>query len=328
MGGENTTPPLRIVITDSGLGGLSICAELERDLRSAAGRRPVELLYFNAWPDPEWGYNDLPDPASRARVLDAALDRMAAEKPDLIVIACNTLSILYDLTEFSRTFSAKVSGDMRPCHRSGTGNHVPQPRSIPVRGIIAEGVRMFEEALAGEPGSGLVLFGTKTTIESGEHIRRLAGRGISPGRMAGAACHRLAAEIDENPASPIVEEMLEQCVPAVLPGAGGTLFAGLACTHYAYVRDVFRNVLARRTSRSIEILDPNSRLAGSVAAFLCEREAPDRGPASPGRAVSVSVVSKVELGEAKRRAIAGKIEPVSPASARALLGYTWTPGLF
>jgi glutamate racemase len=296
--------PLRIILTDSGLGGLSICAELERELRGAAGDRAVELLYFNAWPDPEWGYNDLPDPDSRARVLDAALDRMAAARPDLIVIACNTLSILYELTAFSRS------------------------PTVSVRGIVDEGIRMFEEALGRDSESGLVLFGTKTTVESGEHIRRLAGRGIAPDRMAGAACHRLAAVIDEDPGSPAVEEMIERCAPADLPGAAGTLFAGLACTHYTYVRDIFRNVLARKTSRPIEILDPNSRLAGSVAASLPGGEAPDRRSTSPARRISVSVVSKVELGAAKRRAIAGKIEPVSPASARALLDYTWTPDLF
>jgi glutamate racemase len=307
MNARSERGPLRIVVTDSGLGGLSICAELEKELRTAGGERPVELIYVNAWPDPKWGYNDLPDPASRARVLDRALVRMAGYRPDLILIACNTLSVLYDLTEFSRKPAA------------------------PVRGIIDEGVALFEEALNRDPGSGLVLFGTRTTIESGEHIRRLVERGIAPGRMAGAACHRLAAVIDDDPDSPDVAEMIAKCVPGDLPPPGGvgTLYAGLVCTHYAYVRNVFDSALARGTARNIEILDPNLRLVRSVITAIAPEHPPGEGAgASSGGGIAVGVISKIELGEAKRRAIGRKIEPVSPSAARALLAYTWTPDLF
>lgn len=313
MSPKNERRAFRIVITDSGLGGLSICAELENKLRSAAADRPVELIYVNAWPDPQWGYNDLPDPASRARVLDKALGRMAGYDPGLIVIACNTLSVLYDLTEFSR----------KP--------------AVPVRGIIDEGVELFEEALTRDPEGGLILFGTRTTIESGEHIRRLAARGIAPERLAGAACHRLAAVIDNDPDSPAVIEMIEKCMPAELArfGAGGTLFAGFVCTHYGYVRDAFQSILDRKTGRKVEILDPNMRLAGRVVATIPAR-APwsigERSAAGPGGTdgpgITVVVISKIELGEAKRRAIARKIEPVSPVTAQALLHYTWARDLF
>jgi glutamate racemase len=307
MSARTERRPLRIVITDSGLGGLSICAELEKELRTSGGSRRTELIYVNAWPDPKWGYNDLPDLASRASVLDKALARMAGTRPDLILIACNTLSVLYPLTEFSR----------KP--------------SVPVRGIIDEGVDLFEEALSRDPGSGLVLFGTRTTIESGEHIRRLAGRGIALERMTGAACHRLAAVIDDDPGSPDVAEMIEKCVPGALPppGGGGTLYAGLVCTHYAYVRDVFDSALARGTGRKVGILDPNLRLVHGVMSSLAAEHRPGEGSGiSSGDAITVRVVSKIELGEAKRRAIGRKVEPVSARTARALLSYTWTPGLF
>ncbi|MCK7482305.1 MAG: hypothetical protein M0C28_38050 [Candidatus Moduliflexus flocculans] len=57
-----------IVLTDSGLGGLSICAGLEQP---AAGHRPAkapsDLVYVNAWPDARHGYNDLPDMAASRR---------------------------------------------------------------------------------------------------------------------------------------------------------------------------------------------------------------------------------------------------------------------
>ena len=70
----------RLVVTDSGLGGLSICAALERRLRLDGGRR-VRITYVNAWPFEGRGYNDLPDIAARAAVFDRALD------PDGLVVA-------------------------------------------------------------------------------------------------------------------------------------------------------------------------------------------------------------------------------------------------
>jgi len=291
---------------------LSICAEVESELRNSDRDRAVELIYVNAWPDPGWGYNDLPDPGARARVLDKALARMAGYAPDLIVIACNTLSILYELTEFSRN------------------------PPIPVRGIVDEGVDLFERALTDDPGSSLLVFGTKTTIESEEHIKRLIRRGIAPERLAGATCHRLAAVIDDDPESPSIAGMIDRCIPAVLPGTDpDRLFAGLVCTHYGYVRDAFQAALARKTSRYVEVLDPNKRLAVSVASAISSRRPwgignpPAGGPgSSENPAITVEVVSKIELGEAKRRAIARKIEAVSPAAARALISYTWIPDLF
>jgi hypothetical protein len=69
-----------VVITDSGLGGLSVCAALERGLRLAAEPRGVRLTYVNAWPYEDRGYNDLPDEEARARVFDSALARIVCRQ--------------------------------------------------------------------------------------------------------------------------------------------------------------------------------------------------------------------------------------------------------
>jgi glutamate racemase len=305
-GGE----PLRLVITDSGLGGLSICAELEKGLRIEAAGRSFSLIYVNAWPDALTGYNDLPDPAARARVLDRALSRMTEYRPGLIIIACNTLSVLYDLTEFARS------------------------PAVPVVGIIEAGVDLFHEALSRDPAGALVLFGTRTTVESGEHLGRLARRGIAAGRMSAVSCHGLAAAIDNDPDGPSVAGLVETCVSGIPPAAGrwggsGILYAGLACTHYGYVQDVFRTALAARTRKRIAILDPNARLVSDLMSGI-DGGVPRRGAAAGGSAgeITVEVVSKIELGEAKRKAVARRLELASPRTARALNAYTWTPDLF
>jgi glutamate racemase len=302
-----------VVITDSGLGGLSICALLEQGLRVDAPSRSVRLTYVNAWPFEDRGYNDLPDEAARARVFDAALARMAQMQPDRILIACNTLSILYPLTAFS--------------------GHPP----VPVAGIVDAGVDLFVERLAGNTASSIVLLGTKTTIESGVHKARLEQRGIGARRIAAVSCHGLAGAIEHDVDGPRAAEFIGECAARAVAAAplGTTLFLGLCCTHYGYVAVRLADAVARLTSRRVEWLNPNHRLAARLLAdtSFAGDNAEDRAAAAPPREsplgmVSVELVSKVTLSETARSAIARLVAPISPATAGALLSYAHVPDLF
>ncbi len=266
-----------IAITDSGLGGLLICAELERRLRGTEGDGSVRLAYVDAWPETGRGYNDLPD------------------------LPCNTLSVVYEATAFGRT------------------------PAVPVTGILDEGTALFHEALDLDPASVLALFGTRTTIGSGEYVRRLNRSGIGPERVFPESCHGLAAVIDKDPGSPAVPGLVEECVLRVVPRlpSGAPVHAGLACTHYAYVAEAFRTSLGRRAGAKVEILDPGGRFVDGLTRGLSPRR-----PGATERDLAVEVISKVELPEAQRRAVARRLEPLSPATARALVGYTHVPELF
>src|SRR5512142_487666 len=125
---------VHLLITDSGVGGLSVCAGVESELRQSTTVASARITYFNAWPDEVNGYNDLPEIAARATVFDRALASMAALRPDRIVIACNTLSVVYDATAFQRD------------------------PAVPVLGIVDAGVEMFYEALAADDSTSIALF--------------------------------------------------------------------------------------------------------------------------------------------------------------------------
>jgi len=307
-------PDTHIVITDSGLGGLSICAALEKNLREAGVSRAVRLTYVNAWPFEDRGYNDLPEAAGRADVFDRALLRMSAMHPDRILIACNTLSILYPRTEFSRN------------------------PPVPVQGIVDAGVDLFAERLRDDPAASLVLTGTRTTIESGVHRDRLVLRGIYPARIAAASCHGLAAAIEKDVDGAGVAELIDVCATRAAAAAppGGVLFVGLCCTHYGYVAVRIVDALARKTRRRVRALDPNLRLVGSLMAedgFFEGARGRESGTGEALRCgsrgdVTVELISKVELDETARRGIARLIEPVSAVAADALLSYAHVPDLF
>ncbi len=294
---------MHLLITDSGLGGLSICAEAERALR-ATGGGSVRITYFNAWPEETSGYNDMPDIEARAAEFDQALRAMAAQSPDCIVIACNTLSIVYEHTAFRRS------------------------TTIPVVGIVETGVDQFVEALAASPDAAVVLLGTRTTIGSGVHRSRMIDRGIAPGRITAVSCHGLARAIEMDPDGETITNLIEHCSAAAAEAGptGNRLFFGVCCTHYTYVSERMREALQRHCGRPVQTLDPKDRTAADVV-----RRAVAEGrdvAAEPAPPVSVTVLSKVSMDESRRRSIAGRVERISPATAAALLSYTRVPDLF
>ena len=293
-----------LVVTDSGLGGLSICAALERRLRLEGGVN-ARITYVNAWPFEGKGYNDLPDVPARAAVFDRALARMASWSPDRILIACNTLSIIYAHTAFRRA------------------------APVPVNGIIDAGVGLFAEAMAAEPSAGLILLGTKTTIESRVHVDALVDCGVDPHRMRAVHCHGLAGAIEHGPDSDAVADLIKSCAArarAAEPG-GVPLYAGLCCTHYGYVSHRICAALGAALGRPVRALDPNARMVEDLEFASIAPGAGDE-PTFEAGAISVDVISKVALDDAARHAIASLVSPVSYITAQALLSYSHVPDLF
>jgi glutamate racemase len=220
--------------------------------------------------------------------------------PDRILIACNTLSIIYQSTEHSRA------------------------AAVPVLGIIDAGVELFYDALKSDPRSAIVLIGTRTTIESGVHRDNLVKKGISPRRITGIACPGLAAAIETNPSGPAVATLIDKCASEASAAglAGDALYCGFCCTHYTYVGDQVRSALERASGKKVRTLDPKDQWMKSLGL-------PSAGPErEAGVPLVVEVISKVKLDENARRAIAERVEPVSSATAKALLSYTHMPDLF
>lgn len=297
------TRSLHLLITDSGLGGLSVCAGLERAAREHAGPVPLRITYVNAWPEEGRGYNDLPGIAAQAAAFDRALEAIDGLSPDLLLIACNTLSIVYEHTAHRRR------------------------AAYPVQGIVDVGVELFAESLRAHRAGSLVLIGTRTTIDSGVHSQALAGRGIEAARLAGASCHGLATAIEGAPFGDGTNDLIDSCARKAAEAAppGRPLLVGLCCTHYGMVRERLSAAIARHAARPVVALDPNARMVREVAARLAAGGAEQE---AAGADLHVEVVSKVVLPDAKRHNVAEVLEPESPATVRALIEYTHRPSLF
>jgi glutamate racemase len=290
---------LSVVVIDSGLGGLSVCARLE----ALAVKRPVyprlQLAFCNALPGDGKGYNDLPDELTKAAVFSRALEGIASTcRPDLILIACNTLSVVYPHTDFSRR------------------------TQFPVVGIVDTAVDLFAEKLQGDNTAAIVLFGTETTIGSHVYKAKLEAKGIAAARIVEQPCPKLESEIQLDPASDVTTTFIDWYVGEAAEKLGSRpakVFAALCCTHYGYAAATFAKSL-HAAGLPAEVLNPNERMGD----FLF----PPARRAARATETSVRTLSRAAISDEERRAIAAALKPVSAKTAASLLSYEHRKDLF
>ena len=151
---------MHILITDSGVGGLSVCAYAERFLRTHHNGEAINLTYVNASPENDFGYNSMGSRREKLEYFNRFLDIIFdTYSPDSIYIACNTLSVLFPDTQFSKE------------------------KRIPVQGIVETGVNRLLRDISRSPRSLVAIFGTPTTIEEKAYSRLLQQRGIDETRV-------------------------------------------------------------------------------------------------------------------------------------------------
>jgi len=225
----------RIMICDSGLGGLNIASHFFRD----PGAEPCELLYFNAYPAPGHGFNRLPDDRAREALFREVLQSMEKFSPDRCLVACNTLSIVYE--------------SLRKTYTPG----------FPVEVILDDALSGMADALTAEPEARLLILGTRTTVESGLYRNRLLELGFSPERIRELACPGLATLLEADPAAPEVRDRIRQYAESasvLFDTLPEKLFLALCCTHFEFAGTMWQEIFACVLGKKIGMINPNSRM--------------------------------------------------------------------
>ncbi|HXG58318.1 MAG TPA: aspartate/glutamate racemase family protein [Thermoanaerobaculia bacterium] len=289
---------MHILITDSGVGGLSVVAYAERFVRTRGSAEPVRLTFANAAPANDHGYNAMPTLEAKLETFDRFLTNAGARsEPDSIYVACNTLSVLLDDTPFVR--------------KGG----------IPVRGIVETGVDLVARELQRSPQSGAMIFGTQTTIDAGAYPRLLVERGIDPARIVDQACPGLADTISEDREGSRSREEIARWVGAAIGkmSGDGPVVACLACTHYGYRRKFFEQALAE-AGICATVVDPNERAVDDLFG----------GALAPGRNhdVEVEFVTRYAIPEATIEALTWFLGEISPRTVAAMRNFVLIPDLF
>lgn len=289
---------MHILITDSGVGGLSVVAYAEHFVRTHGFREPVQLTFANAAPENDYGYNAMPTREEKLATFDRFLRNVTARfAPDSIYIACNTLSVLLPDTPFF--------------------TNAP----VPIRGIVETAAALLLRELEDDPSSVAMIFGTQTTIDAGAYPRMLMDHAIDASRIITQACPRLADTISEDREGTRTAAEIRHWVRtaiAKMQRKTAPVLAALACTHYGYRRDVFADAFAE-AGIAATVINPNERAVDDLFGLV---------PADRSRTASVRFVTRYRPLDATIDAITYFLEPISPATVAAIQHFEHQPDLF
>jgi glutamate racemase len=292
---------ITIVVTDSGLGGLSVVADAAEKFRSNPVFRQVDLVFVSALFREGGGYNSLQTREQKLAVFSSALQAMADRySPDLILVACNTLSVLAPETDFAR---------------SG---------AFPVAGIVETGVEQIASHLLASPEQRNLMFATRTTVEEGTHRERLLELGMDESQFIAQACPQLTQYIEQGFDAMDTELLIDAYVDEALSGMGevsSPLTVSFNCTHFGYSLASWKLAFESRGVAVEAFLDPNTHMVD----FLLPEPLKQRYPAAE---VSVRAVSMIPIPDASTASIGRFLQSVSPATADALRSYEQEENLF
>src|SRR4051812_6751816 len=224
-----TTRPPTILVFDSGLGGLTVFAEVQR--------AHPDARFVYAADDAGFPYGRLSEDALVARVL-AVMDRLIARHaPDLVVIACNTASTL-------------VLGPLR------------QRFSIPFVGTVPA----IKPAAEQSRSKRITVLATPGTVAR-DYTRDLIQSYAADCRVTLVGSRRLAALAEAHlagapPAEAELRAELESCF--VADACGRTDVVALSCTHYPLLLERLRPL----APWPVTWLDPAPAIARRVVQLL------------------------------------------------------------
>ena len=235
---------LTIVFTDSGLGGLSIMADFLYKIEAKNKNiscDEIELIFFNALPENGQGYNRMQNMHDKTMLFNAALEMIHHYyKPDLIAIACNTLSAIFPSTQFSKS----------------------HPNTLE---IISAGRYLIEQHRKRSPRQPIFILATPTTIASGayemkdQHVFQVSGE-------------NLASLVEFDHTSPEVKTVTKRIFNAIEKCLNGspvrdiTLFLG--CTHYGYIEQTLKEIAGDFDFSINTILNPNIKFTNDLMDYL------------------------------------------------------------
>jgi glutamate racemase len=224
--------PATILVFDSGLGGLTVLREIVRT-------RP-DAHYVYVADDAFFPYGHHSEDQIIARVVPLIGELIAAHRPDLVVIACNTASTL-------------------------VMSHLREQYQVPFVGTVPA----IKPACARSKTKRVSVLGTKGTVQR-EYTKALI-RDFAQGcevTLVGSAELASLAEAALNGVEVADSEIAAELAPCFVADREGTLghtdTIVLACTHYPLLMDR----LVRLAPWPVDWIDPAPAIARRVADLL------------------------------------------------------------
>ena len=303
---------MNLVITDSGLGGLSVCAQLMNLLIESADSRNLanpadglKISYINAVPSNERGYNSMSGKAEQIAVFENILrNTKKLIKPDYIFVACGTLSVLLKDMQFKRDHKQLIEG------------------------ILPIGFKLLLESLYKNKRATALIFGTPTTINAKTFQNELFQHGIEQSRVITQACPELATQISNDPEGSFVAARIrywvQQALSQLTVDNSVPLLLFLGCTHYAYREELFRISFKEEGYSHISILNPNHATAESLRNIVLQDQVTDNNQLAD---ISLEFLSPYTIPEQEIITLSHLLKPVSVETVAALQNSRIAPEL-
>ena len=292
---------LCVVVTDSGLGGLSVAADLVELLKRRRCFRQARVVFFNCLPSVKVGFDAMRSDKRRYRVFSNALDCMTERfNPDAILLACNSISCIYDGTDFARR------------------------ATVPVLDIIELGTNLVAAELENHATAHAILFAAKTTAHTAVHKRRLVAAGFAAERLSYHVCQPLIGAVENDAASPATRSIVQRCVDDALQAVGNRsapVIASLNCTHFNFASEQFKRAFRNHPGRLAGLVDPTGLMATDFLQTTPENH-------FDATEVSAKVVTQTPHGPEKKASLGALLHSRSPQMAAALQNDIFVPEMF
>lgn len=283
----------KIVVTDSGLGGISVMSEIENGLIKSEDSDNIELYFYNAFAGEGFGYNQIKDKDKKVELFDAVLNKIDRDiQPDKILIACNTLSVVYN--EFLKN----------------------RYEDVEILDIVNFGITEILQNYNGN--NSIIILGTPTTVNSNQYHNYLVERGLSPEHIYSKDCPDLESVIQQDAFGKDTKKMIRKYLSEIYQNKelhNKENLICLCCTHYGYAEDLFNKVL-NELNINFKIINPNKAMSESIIkSNTCEN-------------VSAKVLTKNYLKEVDIENICKIIESRAPQTSSALRNFHFDENLF
>ncbi len=303
---------MHIVITDSGLGGLSVCAQLIHLLKdfsvlenSGTPKCDIKVTYVNAVPSNDKGYNKMSGKTEQIETFEKIISNtVRLISPDSIFVACGTLSVLLDQLAPS-------------CNQS-----------VKIEGIVNIGIQLIVNSLKNNPKGKVIILGTPTTISNKTFQIGLLKNGISENQIYTQSCPNLANEISNDPKGSKVEKRIQYWVKNSLQILRGKtsdhLLIFLGCTHYSYHENMFKMAYINEGFSNITVLNPNKAAAEKLKNYVLNNQNIN---SELKKEFLINFISPYAIPEQEIITLNKLLSPFSPETSVALINAKIVPEL-
>jgi glutamate racemase len=282
---------IKVVFTDSGLGGLTIMADFVKNAKLHGIN--VDAVFFNAQFSRDLGYKKMDD-KTQIKVFNKVLDSIDKHyKPDIIAIACNTLSVVYPKTDFHKQTNTKVLD------------------------IINTGKSLINNSKSNT----IVEIAMPTTIDAKIYadknkVRIPVASNIT---LPDAIENGYQTKIDS-----ILDEVFKEAKKQISNQTTVDMFLG--CTHFPIIKNQFLEVAENFGIQISDLLNPNSKFSQLVLKEVIDKLKKDT--LIDNSMSEIKVISRMRFQENEVRNIAALVENQSLETAEALRNYTFDTTIF